>query len=552
VIPPGPPTEPILDVDDIQGNILVGFNKDHQLLLMLGIVSVPAAKCWLAAIQNHIATTAEVLGFNQLRKAVKARRNQGPSGLAATWVNIAFSHAALIRLTTAAETNGFSDAFRVGLAGRAGLIFDPVNPAEPGHPSHWEFGGTPETTPDVLLIFAGDDPAMLQDVVQRWRAELAGFADDAGQPALREILAAQQGDTLGGALNGHEHFGFKDGISQPGIRGRASADADDFLSPRSLDPTDSRAIRFGKPGQPLVWPGQFVLGLARQDDQSPIGSLPPLDLDPPWAANGSYLVLRKLQQNVPAFWASMRVIAQQFPRHPPPGGVVPLAAHLVGRWPSGTPVMRSFQQDAPAVAEDELLSNDFGFREATPALRLAPGIKPPARFPPAGGDPDGLVCPLAAHIRKVNPRDDPTEQSGSTDTLTRLILRRGIPYGPPLPDPQTSPDDGTPRGLLFISYQASIEAQFEFLMSNWVNQIDRPRTAGGRDAILGRHSIAPPTTVIVPGSDGALAPIPLSQDWIVPVGGGYFFAPSISAIRDRLARQDPPPQLSPGEESLRG
>jgi Dyp-type peroxidase family len=537
-MPPTPLTEPVLDLEEIQGNILAGFNKDHQILLLLQIRVVDAAKRWLASVSGHIASTAEVLAFNRLRKMVKARRDNAPSGLAATWVNIAFSYPGLTKLTATSETNGLSDAFKAGMAQRAGLIFDPTDPAQPGHPSKWEFGGTPPTTPDVLLIFAGDDPAVLDALLSRWRSGLAAFTDPAGNPALHEIIAEQRGDTLGGALNGHEHFGFKDGISQPGIRGRISDNPSDFLTARTLDPASPRAGLFGKPGQPLVWPGQFVLGLPRQDDETIAGSLPALDPDPSWTANGSFLVLRKLQQDVPAFWASMGNLTTDFPEQSPMRDAMALASRLVGRWPSGAPVMRSPDADQPAIATNDLLSNDFGFRGATPPLALAQGINPPPSFPPAVADPEGGICPLAGHVRKVNPRDDPTEQSGSADTLTRLILRRGVPYGPALPDPRTSPDDGARRGLLFISYQASIEAQFEFLMSTWVNQLDKPRLSGGRDAILGRHTIAPATTVTLPGRDGTPTQFPLSQDWIVPTGGGYFFAPSISAIRDRLARQD--------------
>jgi deferrochelatase/peroxidase EfeB len=200
--------------------------------------------------------------------------------------------------------------------------------------------------------------------------------------------------------------------------------------------------------------------------------------------------------------------------------------------------MRAPEVDVPALAADELLVNDFKFRDASPPLRLPPGTEPPPAFPAAAADPVGVICPLAGHIRKVNPRDDPTDQSGATDTLTRLILRRGVPYGPALPNPQTSPDDGIKRGLLFICYQSSIEAQFEFLMSTWVNQISKPRPNGGRDALLGRHAVAPPAFVAIPNSDGALKQIPLTQDWIMPVGGGYFFAPSIGTIGSRLARID--------------
>jgi Dyp-type peroxidase family len=517
--PPFAP-EPLLDVDDIQGNILAGFNKDHQILLLLEINDVTSAKRWLAAIQGHIASTAEVLVFNRLRKAVKLRRDNAPSGFVATWVNIAFSHAGLTKLTTPAETAGFSDAFTQGLGRRSGLIFDPTDPTQPGHPSRWEFGGTAATTPDVLLIFAGDDPAMLGALVERWRSDLAGFVGDGGAPALSEVAPAQHGDTLGGALNGHEHFGFRDGISQPGIRGRVSDAPDDFLTPRSRDPASPEAGLFGKPGQRLVWPGQFVLGLPRQDDENEAGSVPALDLDPAWTANGSFLVLRKLEQNVPAFWASMRSLANDFPGSPPPGGAAVLASRLIGRWPSGAPVMRTPNGDVPALAQDERLSNDFGFRNPTPPLRLPPGTDPPAAFPPAVADPDGAICPLAGHIRKVNPRDDPTDQSGATDTLTRLVLRRGVPYGLALPDPQTSPDDGAKRGLLFVCYQGSIEAQFEFLMSTWVNQIAKPRPGGGRDALLGRHTIAPPTFVMLPGPDGTPGRIPLAQDWTCqPVAG---------------------------------
>src|SRR5205823_3545225 len=65
--------EPVLDVDDIQGNILAGFNKDHQALLPLTIVEVAGAKLWLRDFHPHIATTREVLQYNRLRKAVKLR-----------------------------------------------------------------------------------------------------------------------------------------------------------------------------------------------------------------------------------------------------------------------------------------------------------------------------------------------------------------------------------------------------------------------------------------------------------------------------------------------
>ena len=103
-------------------------------------------------------------------------------------------------------------------------------------------------------------------------------------------------------------------------------------------------------------------------------------------------------------------------------------------------------------------------------------------------DPEGLRCPLSAHIRKVNPRDVTTEQGGANDTLTRLVVRRGIAYGPPAaPEPwRVRRDDGIDRGLLFAAHMASIVDQFEFLPQNWTNDPLQPE-GGGHDPLVGQE-----------------------------------------------------------------
>jgi deferrochelatase/peroxidase EfeB len=121
----------------------------------------------------------------------------------------------------------------------------------------------------------------------------------------------------------------------------------------------------------------------------------------------------------------------------------------------------------------------------------------------------GKVCPHFAHIRKVNPRDAGTDMGTPADTLLRLLLRRGIPFGPPLIG---GGDPHAERGLVFVGYSATIEDQFEFITRRWVNSALHPRF-GGRDPIIGAD-----------------------RPWVTPTGGGYFFAPPLSAIADVLAR----------------
>jgi hypothetical protein len=62
-------------LDQIQGNILAGFNKDHQAFVFLSFGGAKAARRWLSGLADQVATTAEVKAFNELFKAVGARRH---------------------------------------------------------------------------------------------------------------------------------------------------------------------------------------------------------------------------------------------------------------------------------------------------------------------------------------------------------------------------------------------------------------------------------------------------------------------------------------------
>lgn len=360
------------------------------------------------------------------------------------------------------------------------------------------------------------------------------FGDSCCIRAGLSLLFEQRGDTLPGELRGHEHFGFKDGISQPAIRGKVSAAPGDFISPRDLDPTDPRAAYFARPGQLLVWPGQFLLGEKRQNPENltDAGQSLPASGFPEWAKLGSYLVCRRLLQDVPAFWKFALAVSQQL-------GMTAeqFASMLVGRWPSGAPLMRSPSTDDPALAEDRWANNHFLFDDNTrPSnLKPIPGY-PGDSFPQAAADVLGRVCPHFAHIRKVNPRDAATDLGKPHDSMIRMILRRGIPFGKPLVgvkkiSPQLIKQE---RGLMFVCYGATIEDQFEFLSRRWSNSTIQPNS-GGHDPIIGQADeggrrerfIDFPTPA---GNRRILLP----RDWVIPSGGGYFFSPPITAIADVL------------------
>jgi hypothetical protein len=139
-------------------------------------------------------------------------------------------------------------------------------------------------------------------------------------------------------------------------------------------------------------------------------------------------------------------------------------------------------------------------------------------------DGDGLRCPIGAHVRRANPRDSlPFE--GKLVNRHRII-RRGIPYGDPLPD--GAPEDGADRGVIFMCLQASIARQFEFIQSQWMNRGNAFTLGEDQDVLTGIQNGPGPHKMTIPGNPPFfLGPL---QRLVTVSGGEYFFVPGINGL----------------------
>lgn len=283
-----------------------------------------------------------------------------------------------------------------------------------------------------------------------------------------EVLFVQEGRAYkNGDGEGVEHFGYVDGRSQPLMLKTA---IDDELH-TVYDPT-----------APL---DQFIL-----PDPLQAGGL------------GSFFVFRKLEQNVAGFKQAEQALAKALALQ---GADRERAgAQVVGRFENGTPVTLADAEESVPVR------NDFDY----------------------GADATGGKCPFHGHIRKTNPRG--ASPGGKAFDKTVQMARRGITYGVRLQDPDSKefidqPNDGV--GLLFMSYQASIEKQFQFMQVSWANNPNFPSPGVGIDPVIGQGASVdqnwPPTYGSTAGSKPHLF-----KGFVTLKGGEYFYTPSLPGLKN--------------------
>lgn len=440
----------VLELDDIQSGVLRPRPSPYAATYIL--------------LRIDVARDGREL-LRRLSEVVTSAANPDRPGRD-TWVSVALTYEGLKALGVPEATlETFAWEFRQGMRARATALGDVGRSA----PEHWEapFGG-----PGVHLIVVGvaPDTAALKAAVDRARA---AFSDLAGVvPIWSQDCHAPPDEK--------EPFGFKDGISHPAIEGSGIAGSNPLEAPLKA--------------------GELVLGYRDE-----MGGLPPAPQPDVLGRNGSYVVFRKLHQDVAEFRRYLQGNADGSDAEEL------LAAKMMGRWRSGAPLALCPLHDDPALGEDAARNNAFLFR---------------------ADDATGYKTPPGSHIRRCNPRD--AEVAGVV-RLHRMI-RRGTVYGEPLPAGVLE-DDGAERGLMFAFVGAHLKRQFEFVQSEWVN--------GGE--FLGLNDAKDPVTGAADGTGGYSIPRrPIPQrlrglpSFVTTRGGEYGFMPGLSALRWLAALPDDP------------
>ena len=288
------------------------------------------------------------------------------------------------------------------------------------------------------------------------------------------VIFVQAGNALKNSdSEGIEHFGYVDGRSQPLML------ESDIRTERKL----KGGIDHYDPSAPL---SQFIV----QD---------PLDA----GGFGSFFVFRKLEQNVAGFKHREDLLANEM--HLTKAQSERAGAQVVGRFEDGTPVTQFAEEDGVPVP------NNFNYDQ----------------------DRGGAKCPFQGHIRKTNPRG---ASPGGLDFDKRVqMARRGITYGARLQHPVSKalidePNDGV--GLLFMSYQASIEQQFHFMQSSWANDHNFPDDNVGIDPVIGQGTVLPQRWFPKYDDIGTPEKEFAFGGFVKLKGGDYFYAPSINGLRN--------------------
>lgn len=331
-----------------------------------------------------------------------------------------------------------------------------------------------------------------------------------------------------------EPFGFVDGISNPVIRGT-------YKGLRDVDPihlVEAGEFILGYPdGRGNMPPGPTLSALHDPDNLLPLVAPSvgfdrnQVELPRDIGANGSFLVIRQLEQDVKAFGAYCAAEAKRLAsdrRFPQPYVVNAefIGAKLVGRWKDGSSLARFPYESRTVQQARHAVHGMTRPAAAAPAGQMA--VQPPVAKPSTHRsgdndflfgeeDPEGLRCPYGAHIRRSNPRDSlgPGLADEIDITNRHRILRVGRPY--------VSARRENP-GILFMCLNGDLERQFEFVQQTWAHNPAFHGLNCEKDPILGDGQTGVCSFTIAT-RQGPVRLSPMSR-FVTTLGGAYVFLPS--------------------------
>ncbi len=475
-----------LDLADIQGFILRGYRMPMVRHFLL-TVGVPAeARKLLGRLVNGNESDAPQI---TTAEAWHVGFEPGPGDNPADpprckpdyCLNVGITWAGLVALEIKDRVPSLSfksfGAFLAGAAERAKLVGDTGASA----PQNW-IGGFGTGSDHVLVTLHAISPEAMTAYSDRLSAL---FAEG---NAFRQIWHGD-GMALMEMVDGKPvptfkvHFGYTDGISMTTVRG----------GPERYPPDHQQ------PCEPWL----FVL----REDAENYFVPEPKEL----GLNGSFAVFKMAETDVVGFENFLQSNKDKIDPEL-------LAAKMCGRWRNGVPLALSPDTDSPpgGITQDQL--NNFEYVNAD-----------------GSGDPKGLRCPVGSHMRRINPRGQPVTGQGHPggSNNTHRLIRRGMPYGP-VYDPK-QPYDGIERGLMGYFINSNIENQYEFVLSEWVNNAAfagqvrlNPKA---KDPMIGTQDLAESVFVIPQANGGPPINITGFSSFVMTRAAAYCFLPSITAIK---------------------
>ena len=432
----------MLDLDDIQHILLTRAPALTGRYEFLSFREGAEGRTWLSAIKETVQSAAA------MRATVEKDKR---------WVSVAFTWNGLRALgVDEGSLATFPEEFQQGMPARAQMLGDTGGNA----PGNWIGGLASPDLHAIVILFARDEAERVRCVGEHQKLVTAC----AGVKVL-SVLDLNANPPFNYA---HDHFGYRDRLSQPVIEG----------SGEEPTPGSGAALKAG----------EFILGYP--DEYGVTADRPQPEI---LARNGSYMAYRRLQEHVGKF----REFLRQHGETPEEQELI--AAKLMGRWRSGAPLVLSPDKDNPELAADSQRNNAFNYKEM---------------------DPQGYAVPLGSHARRMNPRDT------AANINRRRMIRRGATYGPALPD--AAPDDGVERGIAAFVICGSLIRQFEFAQNVWANDRNFHELGNERDPVIGSQDGTLEFKIPKRPIRKKITGLPA---FTTVKGGAYFFLPGLQALQ---------------------